>query len=338
MIECLECGEIFETKTFALLSGHLKRIHKLKFKNYIIKHYYSGIHPVCICGCENKVAMRGGKFNIFLKNHWWKSDEIKNKVKNSLKETCLQKYGVENVMQLDWVKHKIENTNNERYGTKCPLQSSTIKEKTKKTIKERYNIDANCITDISQNLIFKKRIFDKQKHKFAEILKICEKKQYFPLFDIDEYSDHRQYLSFKCLIHDVVFKTQLFSIKQKANQCPKCKIHGFSLKEKEVCNFIKTFYLDIVLENVRNIIPKKYELDIFLPKSKIAIEFNGEYWHGNDRARARDNEKYKLCVDRNIKLITVHEKDWDLNQGEVKEKLKKDILEKINVGQCVSTD
>ena len=41
---------------------------------------------------------------------------------------------------------------------------------------------------------------------------------------------------------------------------------------------IKSLYSGEIVENCRNII-KPYELDIYIPKKKIAIEYNGIYWH-----------------------------------------------------------
>jgi hypothetical protein len=80
------------------------------------------------------------------------------------KETCLDKYGVENPFQAKEIKEKIKQTNIKKYGNSCPLngeaqikmkketwlknygvenpqQSKEIKEKTKQTNKERYGVE-----------------------------------------------------------------------------------------------------------------------------------------------------------------------------------------------------
>ena len=54
------------------------------------------------------------------------------------KQTCLDKYGVENVRQADWVKEKSKQTNLIRYGVDNPAKSPEIIEKIKQTNKERW--------------------------------------------------------------------------------------------------------------------------------------------------------------------------------------------------------
>ena len=72
--------------------------------------------------------------NIVLRN---KEEIIKLNVRNC-KQACLDKYGVENVFQLDEVKRKIEQTCLERYGVRNVCQSPEIRARTVKTCQERY--------------------------------------------------------------------------------------------------------------------------------------------------------------------------------------------------------
>ena len=67
---------------------------------------------------------------------------------------------------------------------------------------------------------------------------------------------------------------------------------------------IETMYCD------RTII-KPYELDIVIPKFKLAIEYCGVYWHrhGNKKDKNYHLNKLKLCKDANYSLITVFDTD-----------------------------
>jgi hypothetical protein len=68
-VECLECHNKVAT-TQNGLSLHLKRQHSLEYVEYIIKHEFGGTHPVCQCGCKNKLIWRKGKgFGKFLHGH-----------------------------------------------------------------------------------------------------------------------------------------------------------------------------------------------------------------------------------------------------------------------------
>jgi len=58
-----------------------------------------------------------------------------------MKSTNLQKYGFENVFEVEAVKDKIDQTNLEKYGVKRPLQSPVFREKTKETCLEKYGVE-----------------------------------------------------------------------------------------------------------------------------------------------------------------------------------------------------
>lgn len=68
-----------------------------------------------------------------------------------------------------------------------------------------------------------------------------------------------------------------FAILKKASdeynsQEPKVR----SLPQKEVIDYIKSFYKGNIIQNCRSLIAPK-EVDIYLPEAKIAIEFNGTF-------------------------------------------------------------
>lgn len=60
----------------------------------------------------------------------------------------------------------------------------------------------------------------------------------------------------------------------------------------------KSFY------NTRRII-KPYELDIYYPVYRFAIEYNGSKWHESDEVIERDRIKNELCTSSNIFLYTI---------------------------------
>jgi len=55
-----------------------------------------------------------------------------------IKKTCIEKYGVDNVMKVDSVKEKMYNTNLDKYGHICSAQSEEIMKKSKKTIFDKF--------------------------------------------------------------------------------------------------------------------------------------------------------------------------------------------------------
>lgn len=99
----------------------------------------------------------------------------------------------------------------------------------------------------------------------------------------------------------------------------------YSGKEKQVIDYIKSIYDGPVLENNRQVLASRREIDAYLPELKLGFEFDGTYWHADPRfyketdtvanklARdiwQRDLEKDLMCEEAGIKLIRIKEFDW----------------------------
>jgi hypothetical protein len=98
---------------------------------------------------------------------------------------------------------------------------------------------------------------------------------------------------------------------------------GVSTGEEEIRQFIQSIIPDEPIKySCSDIISPKH-LDIFLPNMKIAVEYNGLYWH-SDKIRPSPSyhlNKTKLCASKGIKLIHVMEDDWILRGDIVRSKL-----------------
>lgn len=80
-----------------------------------------------ICGFENKISK--ANYTINIKNGGFYC--CKKCSRTKFKNTCIEKYGVENVFQFDTIKEKIKDTNLYKYGVDNPFKSELIKEKIK---------------------------------------------------------------------------------------------------------------------------------------------------------------------------------------------------------------
>lgn len=93
--------------------------------------------------------------------------------------------------------------------------------------------------------------------------------------------------------------------------CSKCRCQNFSSSDEvEICNFVRSFYNGSCIRNSREII-SPFELDIYYPEKKIAIEYNGDYWHSEEfKPKDYHYNKFKRCVESGITLISIFEHDW----------------------------
>lgn len=107
--------------------------------------------------------------------------------------------------------------------------------------------------------------------------------------------------------------------------CPKCASgKNVSKAEKEIFNYIQSLTTFLVDSSNRTAI-RPQELDIYIPEKKLAIEFNGTYWHSAELGRCSQDyhfKKWQLCEQKNIKLIQIWEDDYNVNPSLIKEKIK----------------
>lgn len=112
--------------------------------------------------------------------------------------------------------------------------------------------------------------------------------------------------------------------------CPKCA-NLASRAEQEVADYVISLIgEDNVLTSNRSVLGHK-ELDIYIPDKNIAIEFNGLYWHSEAHGKDRHYhyDKWKMCKDNGVQLITIWEDEW----RDKKEIVKSMLAHKLGVSQ-----
>lgn len=106
--------------------------------------------------------------------------------------------------------------------------------------------------------------------------------------------------------------------------CPHCARTNFSSTgEKELAAWVSEVWTGEVVRNTRSTV-KGHELDIYLPEQRVAIEFNGIYFHSDKfRDPMYHHTKMNACRNAGVRLIHVWEHDWRDRQRIVKRMLSK---------------
>ena len=107
--------------------------------------------------------------------------------------------------------------------------------------------------------------------------------------------------------------------------CPYCYPPTTTTSQFEmyVMEYIKSIYSGEILRNCRKLIPPK-EVDIYLPEIKLAIEYDGLYWH-SFKEPSYHIEKTLACEKEGVKIIHICSNDWFVKEKFVKEILYKSI-------------
>lgn len=252
----------------------------------------------------------------------------KNKVNERVKQSIKDKYGCNSYFEAKDFKSKRKDTMISKYGAEYTLQSNSLVDKVHKTNLEKYGyknpfFDSESArkTRVSKSIERYGTEFPTQRHYNTKSAEILNNKEKFISFikAIDEEDRTIINIANKLnLSYDVV--NSHYKEYDLWNIVPLRQFRSFP--EIEITNFIKTIYDGSIITNIRTIITP-YELDIYLPDLKFAIEFDGTFWHTKD-------EKHKniLCNKLGIDLIHIWEEDWVFNRNEVLDMIKENIKQK----------
>jgi hypothetical protein len=208
---------------------------------------------------------------------------MNNDIKEKVLETNINRYGVEQIFSSQQIKEKIKKTNLERYGYETPAKNSIIKERTCKTNLKRYGVEYVSKAHISENS--QNILNDKEKFKI--------------MFLKNGVSDMAKLLG--------VGESLIYTTQQKFN-LGLTNFNGSSY-ENEIKFWLQQNNISFTKDRTL-CFPK--EIDIFMPEHKLAIEFNGLFWHCEEGGKYKNYhfEKYKQCQNKNIQLIHIFEDEW----------------------------
>ena len=92
--------------------------------------------------------------------------------------------------------------------------------------------------------------------------------------------------------------------KVRGSGCPRCNMENTnSFCEQALFYYVRKAFPDAINGDHST----GMELDIMIPSLKVALEYDGEAWHGSKRKTEIDNRKNKYCSELGITLIRVRE-------------------------------
>lgn len=237
------------------------------------------------------------------------------------KKHFLEKYGVDNPSKAPEVIETIKQSNLKKYGVEWSIQNEEVKNKSKETCLEKYGVD-NPFK--SKEII--KEILESIRQKIWDSIQL--RTDWEPMFTKEEFLKHGWsendtsiHYDFKCKKCGHIQKLSCYFV--SCEECNPIK-HGRSRQEIEVTDFIKSILPDTeILTNDRTLIPPK-ELDIYIPSKKLAIEFDGLFWHSIPQI---DDPNYHIdktneCEAKGVQLIHIFEDEWLEKQNIVKSMIK----------------
>ena len=262
---------------------------------------------------KNTVIKKYGGFTL-------KSPKLRKKAMLTMEK----RYGNISPLKCYELKMKQQMTNIERYGDITPLTNENVKMKTSNTLMEKYGIE-----NISQMPEVKLKV----KHTNHEIYinSLFDgtrlNNMVAPMFKREEYinNSYSNKYKFSCNKCKTEFEDNLYS--GHIPRCPTCYPLHISKQQLEIYEYLKSIVpVDTeVIQNKRDILKSGLELDIYIQKLNVAIEYNGLYWHSEftgGKKKTYHLNKTLECEKQGIRLIHIFEDEWINNRSVVERRLK----------------
>ena len=242
------------------------------------------------------------------------------KIRNKIKKTNLERYGNEVACNTEEWKQKIKERNIEQYGVEHTLQRPDVITKRCfsyiQTCMERYGVtNTSKIPELREKAETNRKIT-----LWSKMQETAKERNLELVSTLNDYLNHKQF-KYKCIGCGNEFESQFAPFRIICETChPKKEF--VSNKEISVAEWIRSIYPGIVETSNRSLI-NPYELDILIPEKKVAIEFDGIYWH-SERFKEKDYHQRKtiLCREQGIRLIHIPELVWDYQNAMIKEIIK----------------
>lgn len=159
------------------------------------------------------------------------------------------------------------------------------------------------------------------KIKFSDLVEIASRvHDGFYSYSETGYVNITGKLNITCPVHGEF--QQIADCHIRGGGCPKCACSGTSKGELELAEWLKEHGVlgshRVSLKGLSSAVarngkvPNAYmELDMYVPDKSLAVEFNGLYWHSEDRV-GKDYHlgKTEACKELGIELIQIFEDEW----------------------------
>ena len=257
--------------------------------------------------------------NISSKLQLTNCDETKrNAIVEKRKNTCLEKYGVDNPGKSEEVKEKIKNTNMQRYGETNPSKSSQIKEKIRKNNMRKYGVEwVRQLPEIVQkgkdSCIQKYGVDNPTKCKE---IKEKIKKTSLERYGVDNPSKSEEVKEKINNVARVKYGVKYMVLLKQARQAAiskeaqqkkyetKKKNHTFNSSSVEsfILDKLKLKFPDTVSQYKSDEYP--FTCDFYIPCLDLYIEYNEMWTHGNEPFDSENINHQKRLKKMQDKAIT----------------------------------
>ena len=265
--------------------------------------------------CGDKECVLNKRKETNLKKYGVENPTQNKKIKEKQVSTLFKNYGVKVPSKSDDIKEKMANTNIEKYGNACSLHGKKQKIKTKKTWIKKYGC-SHPFKNKEVTSKVKKSMDSKYGKHYTKTEEYLEKTKTTCLekYGVEHHSQCQETKDKRIKTNKEKYGCEYVSqnpdILNKILKSNKNKPKAYGKTQSEIRDYLKQIsgyeFQSSIIENK--------ELDIFNSDLNLAFEYCGLWWHNekspDPRTKKYHHNKYKICENAGIRLITIFEDEW----------------------------
>ncbi len=220
----------------------------------------------------------------------------------------MARWGVPHYTQTEDFKHKSKATNIKKYGVEYAMQSKEVQDLYKCKLLEYYGVD---------------NLFKSEEIKTR--IKTTNLKKYGAENPAQNKKIHDKIIATNIIRYGFPNPTQNREIYLKALETLQARYGKTSLfsfcgkTQKEINIWLNSLGFDFKPD--RKLL-NGFELDMYDQDARFAVEYCGLYWHSEAAPKPKNNKyhynKYKLCKEAGVRLITIFEDEWLYRNSQVR--------------------
>lgn len=268
--------------------------------------FKEGYYKVCGFKCSTQEPERRRKISI----------ADRSSMVESSKKSNLKKYGVEFYFQTKEFQLAAKQTKKEKYGS----ETYNGIEKLQETNLKKYGNKSWFASVQGQEILRKKR--EKNGGYLGLSPEINAKINDIEFLRKENETKGLTQIAREC---GVTYRTIALKLGEEFNFFYTNK----NYTQDQLLTECKTLFPDLEIRSNDRLPIYPKELDVFFPERNFAIEFNGLYWHSFDGTKPeyskRHLDKHNLCLNQNIDLIQITDKEFNEKREIVLDIIKKKL-------------
>ena len=277
---------------------------------------------------EYKDRVKESNLEKYGVDHHLKAKEVRDKIHETVKE----RYGVDNVSQSEEIKDKIKQTNLNIYGFEYAAQSPEVISRAKQHNLEKYGVTHPMMLPEYQAKAVQTNIAKYGRRSISQKHIVNIEKWYLFIDNPEQFikDNYDGRPTSAKLARDLQVDLGTVDVYLSRFNCYGLIATSYSAMEEEVKDFLYSLDSNLIIDSRKHDQITPYELDLYLPDYKFAIECNPtcthnsslpDPWGSDPKTHGYHKMKTDMCEEKGIFLFHIFSYEWIYKNSIIKSML-----------------